>query len=106
MHKFFPHGKSGTWTVAMKTESELNEGLSKMMGNKTLLNTCVCQAPSLQVSALASLAKQPQCAAIHCSHPRQPSGAGGEAMGWTIPPHHNALTVAIFLNNTIIYLII
>ena len=42
---------------------------------KTLLNTYVCQAPSLQVSALASLAKQPQCAAIHSNHPQQPSTA-------------------------------
>src|SRR5436853_4212383 len=45
--------------------------LSKTMGNKTLLNTYVCQAPSLQVSALASLAKQPQCAAIHGNHQAQ-----------------------------------
>src|SRR2546421_6783080 len=27
-----------------------------------------------------------------CSHPRQPSGAGGEAMGWTISFHHNNIS--------------
>src|SRR5438045_9750626 len=29
--------------------------------------------------------------AATCSHPWQPAGAGGEAMGWTKPPHHNIM---------------
>jgi hypothetical protein len=37
----------------------------------------------------ASLGVGKSCqATTMCIHPQQPSGAGGEAMGWTIPLHH------------------
>src|SRR5579859_87940 len=50
-----------------------------------LTNLDVHRSQRCSQALLAGLA----ALAATCSHPWRSAGAGGEAMGWTKPPHHN-----------------
>ena len=64
-----------------------DKGVSKTTGGKDPAK--YMRLPSAK-SAILGVGRLRQ-AATSCSHPRQPAGAGGEAMGWTKPPHHTML---------------